>query len=299
MITNQSSFPLAERIPESNMIEKQAKPDVTVGRKQTQKETKKWSNDDVALLIDILEERACLWNVYDKSYHLKHTRERALSEMSGSLDASPAEIKTKILTLRSQLCREIRKVNKTKSGQSTYQLNKLTWIYWEMLQFLHPVLQPGKSRGRLRGSLHENENDNPELDKTSDVDVSKSAKSQNSAPKLKKAAMEEKKVELMNTCIAALKVPEKQPEQCHFSLFISEKLRSFDHRARVLAEKRISDVIFDIEMNGSNMQMPTATNNSYAASVNQTQYPPNQNQYGHTSMEMSTGSYLTYWIMLN
>eukprot|EP00795_Rhopilema_esculentum_P006771 gene6771-12337_t len=70
----------------------------------------------------------------------------------------------------------------------------------------------------------------------------------------------------------------------------------YDPRARVLAEKRISDVIFDIEMNGSNMQMPTATNNSYAASVNQTQYPPNQNQYGHTSMEMSTGSYLT---MLN
>ena len=216
--------------------------------------------------------------------------------MSGSLDASLAEIKTKTLTLRSQLGREISKVNKTKSGQSTDQLYKSTWIYWERLQFLRPVLQPGKGRDSLQGSLYETENDNPELDKTSDGDVSKSAKSQNSAQKLKKEAMEEKKVELMNTCIAALKVPKKQPEQCHFSLFISEKLLSFDHRARVLAEKRISDAIFDIEMNGSNMQMPTATKNSYAASVNQTQYPPNQNQYGHTSMEMSTGSYLT---MLN
>ena len=42
------------------MIEKQAKPDATVGRKQTQKETKKWSNDDVALLIDLWKkELAC------------------------------------------------------------------------------------------------------------------------------------------------------------------------------------------------------------------------------------------------
>ena len=146
------------------------------------------------MLIDLLEERACLWNVYDKSYQLQHTRERALSEMSGSLDASPAEIKPKNLTSRSQLGREISKENITKSGQSTDQLYKSTWSYRERLQFLRPVLQPGKSRDSLQGSLNETENDNLELDKASDGDVSKSAKSQNSAPKLKKAAMEERKV---------------------------------------------------------------------------------------------------------
>ena len=179
----------------------------------TQKETKKWINGDVSLLIELLEERACLWNVYDKSYHLKDVRERALNEMSDSLDASPADIKTKILTLRSQLGREITKVNRTKSGQSTDQLYKSTWMYWDRLQFLRPVLQPGRSRDSLQGSLNETENENPELDKTSDGDQSKSASRQTSTPKLKKGALEEKKVELMNTCIVALKEPANQPNQ--------------------------------------------------------------------------------------
>ena len=111
--------------------------------------------------------------------------------------------------------------------------------------------------------------------------------------------MEDKRVELMSTWIAALKEPanpSKQSNQCHFSLFIAEKLQSFNHRARVLAEKRISEVIFDIEMNGINMQM-TATNNSYAPPVSQMRYPSNQDHYGHTAnTEMPTASYLT---MLN
>eukprot|EP00112_Aurelia_sp_Birch-Aquarium-sp1_P010845 Seg230.6 transcript_id=Seg230.6/GoldUCD/mRNA.D3Y31 product="hypothetical protein" protein_id=Seg230.6/GoldUCD/D3Y31 len=106
----------ARSIHEGKKTQKtQAKKDATAGRKQTRKEMKKWSNDYVSLLIELLEERACLWNVCDKSYHLKDVRERALNEMSDSLDASPAEIKTKILTLRSQLGREITKVNRTKS----------------------------------------------------------------------------------------------------------------------------------------------------------------------------------------
>ncbi len=220
--------------------------------------------------------------------------------MSDSLDASPAEIKTKILTLRSQLGREITKVNRTKSGQSTDQLYKSTWMYWDRLQFLRPVLQPGKSRDSLQGSLNDTENENPEVDRTSDGDHSRSAQRQASTPKLKKGAVAEKKVELMNTCIVALKEPAnpaKQPNQCHFALFITEKLHSFDHRARVLAEKRISDVIFDIEMNGINMQMSGATNNSYAPPVSQMRYPLNQDHYGQTTnMEIPTASYLT---MLN
>lgn len=291
----------ARSIQEGKKTQKtQAKKDATAGRKQTRKEMKKWSNDDVSLLIELLEERACLWNVCDKSYHLKDVRERALNEMSDSLDASPAEIKTKILTLRSQLGREITKVNRTKSGQSTDQLYKSTWMYWDRLQFLRPVLQPGKSRDSLQGSLNDTENENPEVDRTSDGDHSRSAQRQASTPKLKKGAVAEKKVELMNTCIAALKEPAnpaKQPNQCHFALFITEKLHSFDHRARVLAEKRISDVIFDIEMNGINMQMTGATNNSYAPPVSQMRYPSNQDHYGQTTnMEMPTASYLT---MLN
>lgn len=34
----------------------------------------------------------------------------------------------------------------------------------------------------------------------------------------------------------------------HFALFIEEKLNSFDKRTRMIPEKKISDLIFEIEM---------------------------------------------------
>ena len=58
--------------------------------------------------------------------------------------------------------------------------------------------------------------------------------------------------ELLSTCVQVLKQPLPEPEpkrQCSFSLYISEKLASLDRRTRMLAEKRISDIIFEIEMN--------------------------------------------------
>ena len=158
------------------------KPEERNGIRLVPKQVKKWSNSDISLLIELLEETACLWNVYDKSYHLKDVRERDLNEMSECLDASPADIKTKILTLRSQLGREITKVNRTKSGQSTDQLYKSTWIYWDSLQFLRPVLQPGKSRDSLKGSLIDTETENPELENKSERDYSKSASREISTP---------------------------------------------------------------------------------------------------------------------
>ena len=122
---------------------------------QKQKEVKKWSTEEISLLIDLLEERVCLWDVFDKSYHCREKRGKALKEIATALDTQVDEVKSKILILRSQLGREITKVNKTKSGQSTSELYKPNWVYWERLQFLRPVMQPGKSRDNLKGFLHE------------------------------------------------------------------------------------------------------------------------------------------------
>ena len=41
-------------------------------------------------------------------------------------------------------------------------------------------------------------------------------------------------------------------EQCLFSKYFSEKLATFDRRSRMIAEKRISDILFEIEMNSHN-----------------------------------------------
>ena len=69
--------------------------------------------------------------------------------------------------------------------------------------------------------------------------------------------MELKKQELLATCINILKEPpvkaldESKPAPCHFSLYVSEKLAQSDKRTRAIAEKRITDVIFDLEFNST------------------------------------------------
>ena len=260
--------------------ERQSKPCPKVPQKH--KEVKKWSTEEISLLIDLLEDRVCLWNVFDKSYHCREKRGKALKEIATELDTQVDEVKSKILILRTQLGREITKVNKTRSGQSTSELYKPNWVYWERLQFLRPVMQPGKSRDNLKGFLHETssqeseksiENEEPTVPKT------------RIPPKASKKVLEAKRQELLSTCINVLKEPQASQntvKSCHFSLFIAEKLGKMDHRSRTIAEKRIKDVIFDIEINGAERQMPASQNDMlhYQASGQQLNMNMHMNSSG-------------------
>jgi len=71
--------------------------------------------------------------------------------------------------------------------------------------------------------------------------------------------MEARKENFLSTCVEVLRettrpqprlVPTK--EQCSFSKYVSEKLAIFDRRSRMIAEKRIKDILFEIEMNSHN-----------------------------------------------
>ena len=66
--------------------------------------------------------------------------------------------------------------------------------------------------------------------------------------------MEARKENFLSTCVKVLRettCPQPVPikEQCSFSKYVSEKLETFDRRSRMIAEKRISDILFEIEMN--------------------------------------------------
>ena len=65
----------------------------------------------------------------------KDKRAKALEEIEDVIGIPPNEIKTKIVSLRAQLGRELAKVSKVRSGQSTDELYKSSWVYWERLQF--------------------------------------------------------------------------------------------------------------------------------------------------------------------
>ena len=69
------------------------------------------------MLINLLEESPCLWNVFQKDYS-KHD-EITDTELASPLDTATDSVKAKI---RAQLGRELDKVNKIKSDQSTNEL---------------------------------------------------------------------------------------------------------------------------------------------------------------------------------
>eukprot|EP00112_Aurelia_sp_Birch-Aquarium-sp1_P024659 Seg788.15 transcript_id=Seg788.15/GoldUCD/mRNA.D3Y31 product="hypothetical protein" protein_id=Seg788.15/GoldUCD/D3Y31 len=192
-----------------------------------------------------MEERPCLWDVNCKDYKSRDERNKALNEIEDVIGIPPNEIKTKIISLRSQLGREMGKTVKTKSGQSADDLYKSNWAYWDRLQFLQPVMKPGKSRDTFDTC-----NDDSEQEGRNSPDPDPQI-SVHSTPKISKKAYETKKSELLSTCISVLKEPVSKPaekEQCHFSMHIAQKLAQFDRRKRAIAEKRINDIVFELEM---------------------------------------------------
>ena len=70
---------------------------------------RKWTEGETTSLIDLLEERPCLWNIFEKSYHSRETREQGFEELQSTLNISMVDIKAKIVSLRAQLGREIAK----------------------------------------------------------------------------------------------------------------------------------------------------------------------------------------------
>ena len=108
-----------------------------------------WTVDKVNLLIDLLEERTCLWDIFSQTYQDREKKQIAYNDIGDELDISIQEVKTKVMNLRTQLGRELAKVGENKSGERTSDLYKPTWTYWERLQFLCQVINPGKSKDNL------------------------------------------------------------------------------------------------------------------------------------------------------
>ena len=196
-----------------------------------------WTDEEISLLIDMLEKKPCLWDVFDKEYTKRDVKEIAYTEIASSLDKNIESIKAKINELRAQLGREVAKVNKTKSGQSTDELYASSWIHYDRLSFLLPVIKSSKSRDTLK---RKNEEENEEVEET-----------RFSTPGLKKITIAEGKIELLSMCTEAItKKPVESADSKHssFALYVDEKLSQLGKRDRRIAEKHISDVLFEVEM---------------------------------------------------
>ena len=86
------------------------------GKKDSKaKAAKEWNNDDLTLLIDMLESKPCLWDIYYPDYLKRDMKEIGYSEIATALNMTNASVKTKINGLRAQLGDNKRKDNQERS----------------------------------------------------------------------------------------------------------------------------------------------------------------------------------------
>ena len=217
----------------------------------------------------MLEENPCLWDVFHKDYSKRDIKEIAYKSIATAFDTNISSVKTKINGLRAQLGREKAKETKTKSCQSPDELYVSTWSHYNRLAILLPVMGHSKSRETLRkkkdielesdGNNNDGNNNN---DNNNDDDIGESP-----VYIPKKRSIAERKLDLLTKCTEAITTKKtdellvKEPKVSPFSLYVEEKLNNFDKRKRAIAEKRITDVIFDIEMS-SEMNMYTVNSSS-------------------------------------
>ena len=201
---------------------------------------RRWSNDEIERLIDLYEENSCLWDAYDKAYHNNEKPERAISEISKTLNITAADIKCKLLALRSLLGKENAKVHKIKSGQGGDELHKPSWKYGERLQFLQRTMQPCKSKDTLfaADAYEQNTHTTGVTPDLNDQIVLKS----NQTPKASRKSPEERRQQLLTTCICVLKEPIANEKANNdsiscFAPYVSEKMSKFTARETIIAKK--------------------------------------------------------------
>ena len=201
---------------------------------------KDWTDDEISLLIDLLESNPCLWDIHHKDYSKRDLKEIAYSDIAESFDTNIASIKTKINSLRTQFGKELTKERSTKSGQSTDELYSSNWTHFDKLAFLTPVFGASKSRDTLK-RMSKNEQDDENDRKVT--------------PNKSRKTIAEKKLDLLSKCTEAFTANAKpkpnespNPKLSAFAVYVDEKLSELKKHDRRIAKKRISDVLFDIEM---------------------------------------------------
>ena len=170
------------------------------------------------------------------------------------MNLSVDEVKQKWLSLRAQFGRELKNSNKQKSGQSTDELYISQWVFYDKMKFLQHVMKTKKSRDSLdltfdSDSPNTSVQDDEEQD---DQDVQDTIFTKREKAIRKKTKLEDTKQKLLSTCIDVLKTSSdssvNKVEVCHFSMHVAEKLKAFSKFQRMVAEKRINDILFELEM---------------------------------------------------
>ncbi|XP_067001396.2 uncharacterized protein [Anabrus simplex] len=113
-----------------------------------------WTKEAVEILIEEYMKHTCLYAVKSPLYHNRNARRdaeakiaRALCEVRPNTDSS--EVKSKINGLRTQFNNKRNKVNKLKSGMSSDDVYRPSFMWYDRLLFLTDHIMPRSSRSNL------------------------------------------------------------------------------------------------------------------------------------------------------
>ena len=111
-------------------------------------------------------------------------------------------------------------------------------MFYEQLKFLRPVMATTKSRDSIS---------------TKNNDLDDSVSLPENEPPLKKWTLKttiaERKLELLARWAESTAPGLSAKQPTHFTLLVEEKLGRLSQRNRMIAEKRIMDILFKIEIN--------------------------------------------------
>ena len=97
------------------------------GKKDSKaKAAKEWNDDELTLLIDMLESKPCLWDIYHPDYLKRDMKEIGYSEIATALNMTNSSGKMKINSLRAQLGQEITKKKQPRAVRVRTSYTKAT-----------------------------------------------------------------------------------------------------------------------------------------------------------------------------
>jgi hypothetical protein len=105
-----------------------------------------WTSKNTSKLIEDLHSLPCLWDVQSAEYKNRNEKVDACDTLATKYGVSAVEAEKKIQALKTQFCREHKKlVDSKRSGSSA---RKAVWFGYEPLLFLLQGHDPGGSRIR-------------------------------------------------------------------------------------------------------------------------------------------------------
>ena len=207
-----------------------------------------WKDEEIEMLITLYEERPCLWDVGHKEYMNRDSKEVAYSQidllMTEKYDVSREDYKSKWKIIRSQFMREQALERRKKSGQPTSDVYHSSWKWYKMLKFLVIVQTATKGFDTMKIKL------------TTEDDENESPAAMTPTKKTKED-LERKKMSLLDRAVGILKEVNEAPtaaelsEEDAFGMVVAKTLARLSPRERMLAKKKINDILFEAEFHGS------------------------------------------------